>query len=57
MIEVIAHHSGQPIERVRTDIDRDYFMTAEEARTYGIVDHVIRARRGLAVAPAQPVTR
>jgi ATP-dependent Clp protease protease subunit len=56
MIEVIAHHSEQPIERVRTDIDRDYFMTAEEARAYGIIDEVIRARRGVAVAPAT-VTR
>ena len=34
--EIIAKHSGQPLERVSKDMERDYFMTAEEAREYGI---------------------
>src|SRR5579864_5959137 len=41
MAEIIAHHSAQPLERVERDIDRDYFMTAEEARVYGLVDEII----------------
>ena len=52
MTQIIAHHSGQPYDRVRKDIDRDYFMTAEEAKAYGIIDAVIEPRRGLGVAPS-----
>ena len=52
MAEIIAHHSGRSAEKVRDDMDRDYFMTPEEAREYGIVDHVIAPRRGLAVPQA-----
>jgi ATP-dependent Clp protease, protease subunit len=47
MAEIISHHSGQPLERVERDIDRDYFMSANEAKEYGIIDEVIVARRGL----------
>ena len=54
MAEIIAHHSGQPIERVERDIDRDYFLTAEEAKDYGLIDQVITPQRGLA-AVAAPV--
>jgi ATP-dependent Clp protease protease subunit len=38
--ELTAHHSGQPVERVTADADRDRWFTAEEARAYGLVDHV-----------------
>ena len=48
MAEILAHHSGQPLERVERDIDRDYFMTPEEARDYGIIDEIIVPRRGVA---------
>jgi ATP-dependent Clp protease protease subunit len=51
MAEIIAFHSGQTIEKVERDIDRDYFMTAEEAKAYGIVDDIIVPARGLC-APA-----
>jgi ATP-dependent Clp protease protease subunit len=44
--EIIAHHSGQPLERVSKDMERDYFMSAEEARQYGIIDTVIANRLG-----------
>lgn len=39
--EILAKHTGQPIEKIEKDSDRDYFMSAEEAKTYGIVDEVI----------------
>ncbi len=42
--EVLAHHTGQEIEKVRKDTDRDFVMTAEEAKDYGIIDEVISAR-------------
>jgi len=42
--EIIAEHTGQPLERVSQDMERDYFMTAEQAREYGIVDRVIARR-------------
>jgi ATP-dependent Clp protease protease subunit len=42
--EIIAEHTGQPLDRVSQDMERDYFMTAEQAREYGIVDRVIARR-------------
>jgi ATP-dependent Clp protease, protease subunit len=42
--EIIAHHTGQPLEKVSQDMERDYFMTSEEAREYGIIDTVIAHR-------------
>jgi ATP-dependent Clp protease protease subunit len=42
--EIMAHHTGQDMEKVRTDMDRDYFMTSEEATEYGIIDRVITHR-------------
>ena len=42
--EIIANHTGQPIEKVRQDTERDYFMSATEAKEYGIVDQVITSR-------------
>jgi ATP-dependent Clp protease protease subunit len=44
MAELIAHHSGRPIEAVITDIDRDHFMTPEEAIDYGLIDEVVSSR-------------
>ena len=44
--EIIAHHTGQPLETVAKDMERDYFMTAEEAKAYGIIDTVIANRAG-----------
>ncbi|MDA0346744.1 MAG: ATP-dependent Clp protease proteolytic subunit [Verrucomicrobia bacterium] len=42
--KVISQHTGQSEAQVEKDTDRDYYMTAEEAKTYGIVDNVIAAR-------------
>ena len=40
--EIISERTGQPVERVAKDTDRDYFMSAEEAEEYGIIDSVIK---------------
>jgi len=45
--EMLAHHTGQPVERVARDTDRDYFMSAQEAKDYGLVDEIL--------LPKQPV--
>lgn len=42
--EILAAHTGQGIDRIAKDTDRDYFMTAEEAKQYGIVDEVIKKK-------------
>ncbi len=42
--EIIAQHSEQPLDRVSKDMERDYFMTSEEAKEYGIIDTVIAHR-------------
>jgi len=39
--QIIATHTGQPIERIKKDTDRDFFLSAEEAKAYGIVDDVL----------------
>jgi len=41
--QIISRHTGQPLEKVRTDTDRDFFMSAHEAGEYGIVDEVIES--------------
>jgi len=47
MAEIIAHHSRRSVEEVTRDIDRDYFMTPDEAIAYGLIDGVITPRSGL----------
>ncbi|MPQ97532.1 ATP-dependent Clp protease proteolytic subunit [Modestobacter sp. I12A-02628] len=51
MTEMQAHHSGQTVERIRQDAERDRFFTAEQAREYGFVDHVLG---GSSPAPGGP---
>jgi ATP-dependent protease ClpP protease subunit len=53
---IIASHTGQPLERVSKDTDRDFILTAEQAVEYGAVDEVITSRKIrplLAAAPAE----
>ncbi len=40
--EIMARHTGQPVSKVEKDTERDYFMTADEAKKYGIVDKIIK---------------
>ena len=42
LYEIIALHSGNPFEKIEKDSDRDYWMTAEDAKTYGMIDQVLR---------------
>jgi len=42
--EILAEHTGQPLERIHSDTDRDFVMEADEAREYGIIDTVISSR-------------
>jgi ATP-dependent Clp protease protease subunit len=42
---IIAHHTGKPVETVERDADRDYYMTSTEAKEYGIVDEVVQSRK------------
>ena len=42
--EILAHNTGKPIETIRQDTERDNFMTAEQAKEYGLVDKVIYTR-------------
>ena len=44
LAERIAHHTGQTVEQITLDSDRDRWFTAEEAKDYGIIDHVIVKR-------------
>jgi ATP-dependent Clp protease protease subunit len=46
MEEIFAEHTGQPLERVSKDMERDYFMTPHEAQEYGIIDNVLVHRSG-----------
>jgi ATP-dependent Clp protease protease subunit len=41
--QVLSKHTGQPIERVEKDTDRDFYMTAKEAKDYGLIDEIIGA--------------
>lgn len=40
--QILAMHTGQPIDKIKKDTDRDYFMTAEQAKKYGVVDKIIQ---------------
>ncbi len=44
MEEILARHTGQPVDRVHQDTDRDYYMDPEEARTYGMIDSICTPR-------------
>ena len=49
--KIIAKHTGQPLSRIAADTERDFFMSAEQARTYGIIDTVVEKRS----LPARPL--
>ena len=43
--EILVKHTGQPVERIEEDVDRDFYMSSQEAKTYGLVDEVIESLR------------
>ncbi len=50
---ILAHHTGKPYEVVEKDADRDYYMTAEEACAYGVVDEVVKSRKEIKPAVSE----
>jgi ATP-dependent Clp protease, protease subunit len=55
-IRILAHHTGQTAERVRSDSDRDRFMSAEEAKAYGLIDDVYVGKEFISL-PREPSVR
>ena len=51
--EVYVKHTGQPYEMIEKTLDRDYFMTADQARDFGIVDKVLNSRDEVEIKPAE----
>jgi len=49
--EILTEHTGQPLERIRLDTERDYFMSGKEAMEYGIIDEVIKERLFVKATP------
>ena len=49
--EILARHTGQPVEKIHTDTDRDFVMSAAEAKEYGVIDEVIESRSPLEDGP------
>ena len=49
---ILARHTGQPIERVQQDTERDYFLTPEQAKSYGLIDDIIMAPEKVPAAAA-----
>ena len=43
--KILAKHTGQPLEKIEKDTDRDFYLTAEEAKEYGIIDEVIKTKK------------
>jgi ATP-dependent Clp protease protease subunit len=52
--DILARHTSQPLEKIEKDTERDFFMTGDQAREYGIVDRVIAKRGAPAEIPGQP---
>ena len=50
--DIMAHHTGQPIKRVKKDMDRDFFMSPTDAKEYGLIDEVIQRNKPLKVKTA-----
>jgi len=50
--EILALHTGKPVEAIAKDTDRDFFMSSAEAREYGLVDEVVKSRRDVDKKPA-----
>lgn len=49
--EILSQHTGQPVGKIEEDVDRDRFMSPEEAREYGLIDNVVASQEELAAVP------
>lgn len=55
--EILAEHTGQSVERIAADSERDFFMSAEEAKQYGLIDEVVLPRKNIPVGTPPDVTK
>lgn len=51
LISILAHHTGKTDDQIQTDSDRDYWITAQQAKDYGLVDEVVKSRKDVAPEP------
>lgn len=51
---ILSNHTGQPIERIQVDTERDFFLGSEEAKEYGLIDDVLNQRKALAREASRP---
>jgi ATP-dependent Clp protease, protease subunit len=51
LISILAHHTGKTDEQIQVDSDRDYWITAQQAKDYGLVDEVVKSRKDVAPEP------
>jgi len=51
LISILAHHTGKTDEQIQADSDRDYWITAQQAKEYGLVDEVVKSRKDVAPEP------
>ena len=51
LISILAHHTGKTDEQIQIDSDRDYWITAQQAKDYGLVDEVVKSRKDIAPEP------
>jgi ATP-dependent Clp protease protease subunit len=55
--EIMAYHTSQPVDRIERDMERDNYMSADDAKEYGIVDEVVKSRRDAAAITGEPIER
>ena len=55
--EIMASHTGQPVDRIERDMERDNYMSADAAKEYGIVDEVVKSRREIPAVAAELVDK
>lgn len=51
LISILAHHTGKTVEQIQFDSDREYWLTAQEAKDYGLVDEVVKSRKDVSPEP------
>ena len=54
MVEILVTATGQPAERIRADLDRDFILRGEAAIAYGVVDEIVTAREVMPIVPLTP---
>ena len=56
LISILAHHTGKTVEQIQTDSDRDYWITSQQAKEYGLVDEVVKSRKDVVSEPLPAAT-